>query len=168
MLMQHAIPEHLVKAQAMIDEAKRNSRSGHKAEPTSAPHKPSGIENLHANMKVAIDARSAKNKAIRADLAVQIKPFVGDLSAAEIAAKLGKSQGLVRKAAKEHGLDLNIGSGKGRRPGRAGPTDEQIKQMRLSAAGGSTINDAAQWIGVSRGTVQLWAIKYAITFGNKR
>jgi len=168
MLMQHAIPEHLVKAQAMIDEAKRKMRSGHKAEPTSAPHKPSGIENLHANMKIAIDARSAKNRAIRKDLAFQIKPFVGVLSAAEIAVKLGKSQGLVRKAAKEHGMELNIGSGKGRRPGRAGPSDEQIKQMRLSAAGGSTINDAAQWLGVSRGTLQQWAAKHGITFGNKR
>lgn len=167
MLLQQNIPASRLAAQAMIDAAREAFERGEKPAPAEA--KPArrppakSVEELHASMDAAVKAKARKARAERDKLAEKIKPHAGELSANQLAEKLGVSTGLVRKAAKEHGIDLRVGPG--HRHKHVGPTPEQLREMRAQAAGGASVADAARWIGVPRGTVGYWAKKYGVQFG---
>ena len=165
--LQQSIPDRLIKAQAMIDEARaafecRDKPAPAEAKPARRPPAKS-VEELHVSMDAAVKAKARKARAERDKLAEKIRPYAGELSANQLAEKFGVSTGLVRKAAKEHGIDLKVAPG--HRHTHVGPTPEQLREMRSQAAGGASVADAARWIGVPRGTVGYWAKKYGVQFG---
>lgn len=163
--LQQSIPDSLIKAQAMIDKARAAFERGEKPEPAPAqkPAKPEFVksgEGLHVSMAAAVAAKTAKNRAARAKLAEKIRPFAGELSANQMAEKFGCSRGMIVKAAGEHKIDIKVGSGR-----RAGPSAEQLSELRRCAAEGGTTADAAKWLGVPHGTAKHWALKHEIKFG---
>lgn len=168
MALQQSIPDRLIKAQAMIDEARAAFERSEKPAPSPAklPRRPPArsVEELQVSMAAAVEARAKKARAERDKLAAKIEPYAGELSANQLAEKLGVSTGLVRKAAGEHGIDLKVAPG--HRHTHVGPTPEQLREMRSQAAGGASVADAARWIGVPRGTVGYWAKKYGVKFGS--
>ena len=165
--LQQSIPDRLIKAQAMIDEARAAFERGNKPAPAAAkpvkqpPSK--SVDELHVSMAVAVEAKAKKARAERDKLAAKIKPYAGDLSARQLGEKFDASPGLVRKAAREHGINIKV------RPGRrGGPSPEQLKELRRYASEGGTTADAAKWLGVPHGTAKHWALKHEIKFGVKR
>ncbi|HCA25304.1 MAG TPA: hypothetical protein DEP32_14160 [Pseudomonas sp.] len=169
MLLEQNIPASRLAAQAMIDKARAAFERGEK--PAPAEEKPArrpparSVEELHASMAAAVEAKAKKRRAERDKLAEKIKPYAGELSANQLAEKFGVSTGLVRKAAGENGIDLKVAPG--HRHTHVGPTPEQLREMRAQAAGGASVADAARWIGVPRGTVGYWAKKYGVQFGRQ-
>ena len=167
MLLQQNIPARRLADQAMIDAARAAFERGEKPAkaPSKKPAKPEFVksgEGLHVSMSAAVAAKTAKNRAARAKLAEEIRPFAGQLSANELAEKFGCSRGMIVKAAGEHGIDVKVGSGR-----RAGPSAEQLAELRRCAAEGGTTADAAKWLGVPHGTAKHWALKYEVGFGAK-
>ncbi|WP_341706497.1 hypothetical protein [Halopseudomonas sp.] len=165
MLLQQNIPASRLAAQAMIDAAREAFERGEKPEPAPAqnPAKPEFIktgEGLGISMAAAVAEKTAKNRAARAKLAEKIRPFAGELSANQMAEKFGCSRGMIVKAASEHKIDIKVGSGR-----RAGPSSEQLSELRRCAAEGGTTADAAKWLGVPHGTAKHWALKHEIRFG---